>query len=228
MGFLKERMLLITRAMRVHWDNSEPVYRHFIRFSQFAPQLRIVDQIVSPGGRVGSPFMEPFRIFGRYLGWKICYDEHNFKVKILAGPTSRQLNARSVFEFSKNNVGQTVPGAMRGGDGELMGRRTDGGVTTAVFGGQVKTTHDDEKMTMRNLAMSGHVFSGGFLDLAFVDENDGNTYVILAGGGSNNFSTINQGFGSWVFPNMGRANLEAYTRHYNLPRIKHSVEEISE
>lgn len=227
MGFLKDGVVLVTRALRPRWDNGKPIYRHFIRFAQYAPQLRIVDHILSPTGRVGSPFMEPFRIIGRYLQWKICYDGHDFTFKILAGPTTPQHNARSFFEFSKNNIGQTVPGAMRGGDGELMGRRTNGGVTTAVFGGQVKTTHDNDKMTMLNYAEPGHVFSGGHLGLQFIDETDGNTYLIMAGGGSNNFSSINQLFGSWVFPNMGRATLEAYTRYHNLPRRKHTVEEIS-
>jgi len=227
MGFLKDGVVLVTRAMRVRWDNATPVYRHILRLPQFAPQLRFVDQIVSPAGRIGSPFMEPFRILGRALSWKICYDEHKFKFKILAGPTDYDLNARLLFEHSKNFVGQTVPGAMRGEGGVFMGRRGQNVVTTAMFGGQVRMTHDDENMTMRNYAEPGHVFSEGYLDLAFVDENDGNTYVILEGGGYNNFSTINQGFGSWVFPNMGRANIEAYRAYRNLPRIKHTVEEIN-
>ncbi|ASK29996.1 hypothetical protein CEY12_07690 [Chryseobacterium sp. T16E-39] len=227
MGFLKDGVVLVTRAMRPRWDNREPVYRHFIRFAQYAPQLRFVDRILSPRGRVGSPFMEPFRIIGRYLQWNFCYDGHDFTFKILAGPTTPQHNARTIFEFSKNNIGQTVPGAMRGGDGILMGRRVNDKVTTAVFGGPVRTYHDDENMTMLNHAEPGHLFSGGHLGLQFKDETDGNTYVIMKGGGSNNFSSINQLFGSWIFPNMGRANLEAYTRYHNLPPIKHKVEEIS-
>jgi subtilisin family serine protease len=155
------------------------------------------------------------------------YDEHRFKFKILAGPTGSQLNARLLYEFSKEVIWRTVPGALRGGDGELMGARTQNAVTTAVFGGQVRTTHDDKKMTMRNYAEPGHVFSEGFLDIEFIDK-DGNTYIILEGGGKNNFSTVNQIFGSWVFPNMGRANIEAYREFYKLPQIKNTVEDITD
>jgi hypothetical protein len=227
MGLLKDITALGTKYMRVRWDNSRPIYRQVLRLQKFTPQLRFIDHIVSPGGRVGSPVMEPFRILGRCLGWKICYDEHKFKFKILAGKTGPKLNARLLFEYSKNFIGQTVPGAMRGEGRVLMGRRGQNEVTTAIIGGQVRTTHDDENMTMTNDAEPGHFFSGGNLKIEFVDENDGNTYAIFTGGGFNNFSTINQGFGSWVFPNMGRANLEAYRELNNFPPIKHTVEDIT-
>ncbi|WP_131329530.1 hypothetical protein [Chryseobacterium piperi] len=223
--FLYPLLLRSSQYARLHLKSDEPYYKYFLQMERYAPTFRYVDTIVSPTGRVGSPLMEPFRIFGRWLGWKFCYAEHDFEFNVLVGPVSPYLTARSVFEFSKNSIGRTVPGAMRGGDGELMGVRTNDAVTTAVFGGQVRTTHNDETMTMRNFAEPGHVFSGGYLDLAFI-EKDGNVYINLRGGGYNNFASLNQVFGSWLFPDMARSNAAAYRAYKNLPRIKHTVENL--
>lgn len=200
-------------------------YSNFLQLQRLTPQLRYVDEMLS-SRRVGSIVMEPFRMSGRLLGAEVCYGEHDFEFRILAGTTSTELNARLLFEFSKRYVGQTVPGAMRGQNGVLMGRRGNDELTTAIFGGPVRTTHDDEKMTMRNYAESGHIFSGGYLDISYVDEV-GKTYMILKGGGPNNFASLNQTFGSWLFPNMGKANVKAYRKLLQLPEIDHTVEYIT-
>lgn len=219
-------LLRSSQYVRANWNSDAPTYKYFLQLEQFAPQLRFVDEIVSPDGRVGSLGMEPLRIFGRWLGWKFCYNGHDFEFNVLVGPVSDNLTARSVYDFSKNSIGRTVPGALRGGDGQLMGRRTHEGVTTAIIGGQVRTTHNDEEMTMRNFAEPGHFFSGGYLDLAFFEKN-GNVYINLKGGGSNNFASFNQVFGSRLFPDMARANAAAYRASQNLPRIRHTVEDLT-
>lgn len=217
MGRIKQIFLLLASgSVRYHNRNSLFDYGNFLSLQRFTPQLQYMDRILSPGRRVGSPLMEPFRMFGRLLQWKVCYGEHNFEFKLRAGETGPKLNARSLFEFSKNYVGQTVPGAMRGEGGILMGRRGQNELTTAVFGGPVRTTHNDEEMTMRNYAEPGHLFSEGYLDIRFVDE-DGSTFMILKGGGYNNFSSFNQFFGSRLFPRMGQANINAYKRSLHLP-----------
>lgn len=219
-------LLRSSQYVRAHWRSDEPFYKHFLQIEKYAPTLRYVDSIVSPSGRIGSPFMEPFRILGRCLSWNICYDEHDFEFKVYVGKVSPDLTARSVFEFSKEVIGRTVPGALRGGDGMIMGKRTDNAITTAVFGGQVRTTHNDDLLTMRNYAEPGHVFSEGYLDLAFIEEND-NVCVVLRGGGYNNLSSLNQRFGSWLFPDMAISNAETYRKFKNLPRIKHTVENLT-
>lgn len=215
-----------SQYVRFRLRSDEPYYKYFLQLERFAPQLRSIDNLVSPTGRVGSPLMEPIRIFGRWLGWKFCYTDHDFEFDVLVGPIGENLTAQLVYEFSKENIGRTVPGALRGGDGNLMGRRTQEGLTTAIIGGQVRTTHDDEKMTMKNFAEPGHFFSGGHLNLSFFEKN-GNVYIKVKGGGSNNFSSFNQVFGSLLFPDMARSNAAAYRASKNLPRIAHTVENLT-
>ncbi|MFY1046115.1 hypothetical protein [Chryseobacterium sp. GP-SGM7] len=209
------------------WDRSQPFYSQILQSEEYAPMARRINRAIYPEGWRGFPLLSPLRSMGRWLGWKINYGEHKFAFRVMGGEVSPEFNARTLYTYSKASITRSVPFALIGEDHTVFGARSQGGLATAGMGGPVRTTHDDEALTMKNVAEAGHLFSGGYLEFRFV-EIDGFVYTEIRGGGYNNFRWINQKVGTRLFPSMAKAGVAGLRRSRNLPRIDHSVEDITD
>ncbi len=222
-GFLFRRV----RQLQTRWNNSQPFYRQILRAERYAPVLQTINRAIYPEGWRGFPPLTPFRRMGMRLGWSIDYGEHQFTYRVRAGEVSSEFDQHSLFNYAKGSVTRSVPFALIGAGNSIFGARVQNGLTTAGIGGPVRTTHDDQALTLTNVAEPGHLFSGGYLEFKFV-EIDRIVYIEIRGGGYNNFKWINQQVGTRLFPSVAKALAEEFRELNNLPRIEHTVQNLTD
>ncbi len=130
--------------------------------------------------------------------YRIDYDNHSYTNTIDLGEIDENNNALTLYRQSANGrIGQSVPGAILGGDRRFFGNRISGQTVNAAFGGPVTTINDDANLEMINIAQPGHVFGGTVRILYYNDS--GRVYRRITGEGRGNFSRFNNYVGQFVF-----------------------------
>ncbi|WP_452598751.1 hypothetical protein [Pontimicrobium sp. MEBiC01747] len=162
---------------------------------QFLLELRAQYNYYRAGGN-GMLRMQQFR--NHLSNYTIDYDNHYYTNTIDLGEISEENNALTLYRQSAyGRIGQSVPGAILGGDRRFFGNRISGQTVNASFGGPVRTINNDENLEMLNIALPGHVF-GGTVRILYYNEN-GRVYRRITGEGRGNFSRFNNHVGQFVF-----------------------------
>jgi len=155
------------------------------------------------GGRGFWP-MQLFR--AAFAGVPFWNRYHHFGPTFSLGKETDDFTLSAAYKKLANGpIYRSVPGALIGGSGDLLGDRKNGGTATAAILGQVDTINDDINYEILNRTQYRHLLHTGEIRMRFF-KRDGQIYVTLRGTGTGNWALLNEIFGEITFSQLIRLN----------------------